>query len=102
MSTVDAMIVPLMACIVAENVARAKANAAEPYVHAVYADHEERIGRLVALIADGDDVLEERFYEALFDITYDGVHWALDTFRLMAREVEAEREEDARYAAMNA
>lgn len=58
-----------------ENLARDRANAAEPYVHAVYAEHEDRIHRLVDVIADGDERLASALFEALFDITHDGLPW---------------------------
>jgi hypothetical protein len=75
---------PLAAALIAvihdENVARHRANAAEPYVHADYEHHESRIHRLVAALADGDEQLEDAFYEALFDITLDGPDWMRRTF----------------------
>lgn len=86
----------LLAMIVAENVARSEANAAEPYRHEVYAEHEARIDRLVAALADGDEWLDAAFSEALFDITYDGLAWA----RRVWSEMVAERAEDVRRARM--
>lgn len=90
---INALIDPIMTLIVAENLARAKANAAEPYVHATYEVHADRIHRLVDVISDGDGELAARFYESLFDITYDGVDWARDVFnRHVADRVEEELE----------
>lgn len=74
-----------------ENLARADANAAEPYVHATYTVHEARIKRLVAVLADGDDDLYDLFYEALFDITLDGLVHMFETFTSIVRDLDAQR-----------
>jgi hypothetical protein len=75
---------PLTAALIAvihdENMARHLANCRMPYQHATYEHHESRIHRLCAALADGDEQLEDAFYEALFDITYDGVSWMRDVF----------------------
>jgi hypothetical protein len=74
-----------------ENLKRHEANAAEPYVHSVYADHEERIKRLVTALCDGDEELYYRYYEALFDMTLDGVIWQSNVFAQMVHERTEEK-----------
>lgn len=86
----DALSDALLAAIHAENLARSAANAAEPYVHADYAVHEQRIYRLVDALADGDQVLADRFNDALFDITHDGLAWMRQTYARLARDVADE------------
>ena len=87
MTNLDAALTAsLIEAIVAENEARYAANAAEPYVHADHQVHEERLDRLVAAVADGDDELEHRFGEALFDIHGSGIAWAKRVFA----EIEAD------------
>ncbi|ATN94065.1 hypothetical protein J4U01_gp093 [Mycobacterium phage Kumao] len=81
----------LIEAIVAENIKRYEANAAQPYVHEVYQAHEDRIFRLVAALADGDDDLERLFNDALFDITFDGVDWARKVYRDLKAELESAR-----------
>ncbi|AFI25000.1 hypothetical protein [Mycobacterium phage SWU1] len=77
----------LFEAIVAENVKRATANMAEPYNHSVYKFHEDRIDRLVTTLADGNEALRDQFYEALFDITWDGVAWAKKVFAEISRDI---------------
>jgi hypothetical protein len=81
-----------------ENLKRNTANAAEPYIHSVYADHEERIKRLVAALCDGDEELYCRYYEALFDMTLDGVIWQSNVFAQMVQELADTRRMDAECA----
>jgi hypothetical protein len=88
----DSLTDALLAAIHAANLARSAANAAEPYVHADYAAHEQRIYRLVDALADGDQVLADRFNDALFDITHDGLAWMRQTYTRLARDVTDERE----------
>jgi transposase len=77
----------LLSTIHAENIARHEANAAEPYVHATYADHEQRIYRLVDALADGNEELAQRFNDALFDITFDGLAWMRKVWSDLRAEV---------------
>lgn len=83
----DELVNALMAQIQHENCARYAANAAEPYVHEVYAAHEQRIYRLVDALCDGDEVLADRFNEALFDITHDGLSWQHKVFAELKQDV---------------
>lgn len=76
-----------------ENLARYAANAAEPYDPVAYDDHEQRIGRLVEALCDGDDELVRRFCESLFDITFDGLGWYLTVFAQQSQERAEERAE---------
>jgi hypothetical protein len=76
----------LIAAIHQENLARHEANAAEPYVHEVYAAHEDRLDRLVIALCDGNDRLADRFGDALFDITHDGLEWMRMVFNELARD----------------
>lgn len=71
----------------AEVLARAEANAAEPYVHEVYEAHEARIKRMIAVLADGNDTLADMFFDALFDCTYDGLYWQRKVFKQIARKL---------------
>ena len=79
--------VALIETIVAENIERHNANAAQPYVPEIYAAHEQRIYRLVAALADGNAALEDRFNDALFDMTFDGVTWVTEAFHRIKAEV---------------
>lgn len=87
MSLPEPLAAALITVIHDENVARHKTNGAEPYVHADYEVHEQRIHRLVAALADGDEELEDSFYEALFDITLDGPVWMFRTFHAIVRSL---------------
>jgi hypothetical protein len=82
-----ALVDALFEAINAENLARSAANAAQPYVHADYEAHEQRLYRLVAVLADGNEELEDAFNDALFDITHDGVAWMRKVFADIARDV---------------
>lgn len=77
-----------------ENLKRHEANAADPYVHGVYAEHEDRIYRLIEALCDGDDELARRYGEALFDMTYDGVIWQSNVFASMVQALAEERRRD--------
>lgn len=65
----------LIEAIHAANLARFEANAAHPYDHSVYENHANRVRRLVAALADGNEQIEYRFNDALYDIVWDGLEW---------------------------
>ena len=67
------------------------ANAAEPYSHAAYQFASDRRDRLVAAVADGNDEIERRWADALFDIYFDGQAHAAKVFADIRAEVAAER-----------
>ncbi|ABE67413.1 hypothetical protein PBI_CHE12_94 [Mycobacterium phage Che12] len=73
--------------IVAEHAKRYQANIAEPYNHSVYQFHADRIDRLIAALADGNEALRDGFYEALFDIYDEGVDWVKKVFADISRDI---------------
>ena len=77
-----------------EQLARYQANCDE-VPHQIYKRHENRIDRLVAVCADGDEELAMVFGEALHDMTHDGVKWQRDAFYRIARELEEKRADAA-------
>lgn len=88
MSTLSPTLVDeLLVAIHATNLDRFAANAAEPYVHADYTAHYERLVRLVVALTDGHEWLREAFLEALFDIVDDGLAWTRKVFADLTAEV---------------